>query len=109
MQLTKPAVALRLRFDEPDEPPPPSGEARCELTACAQGTAHAIVAWFTAHLDSEGEIKISTAPGEAEPMRGHSWGQLATYLPLGREVAGAGQTFTLQTRWTDKGLAFSLE
>jgi hypothetical protein len=75
--LTEPRVVLRLRLDGPSAPAP-SGMSEVELRVRQSGTSHAVVSWFTLHLDEN--TSLSTAPGCGGLMRGHSWGQLATYL-----------------------------
>ena len=87
----------------------PIGETELELNTSRNGVAHALVAWFSAHLDGSGrpQSTISTAPGVAEPMRGHSWGQCAHFLPAPLEVTKTS-IFRLRTRWSEAGLSFSL-
>ena len=106
--LTEPQVALRLQLDA-EEPPALKGETELELNTSRNGVAHALVAWFSAHLDGSGrpQSTISTAPGVAEPMRGHSWGQCAHFLPAPLEVTKTSN-FRLRTRWSEAGLSFSL-
>jgi len=101
VQLTAPRVALRLRLDSL-EGPSASGETELEFTVEQPGVAHAVVAWFTCHLDDD--ISFSTAPGVAEPMRGYTWGQLAHFLPP--SPVTAGEAIRLRTEWSDKGLRF---
>ena len=102
--LTKACTALRLDLDA-EEPPELEGESEVEIHVAQTGTAHAVVSWFTAHLDHNGSIAVSTAPGVAEPMRGHSWGQSAHFLPGGVQVT-RHQTLRLNARWSDNGVTF---
>lgn len=104
--LTKVQTALRLQLDAA-EPPDLEGQTEIEMSAVANGTAHAVICWFTAHLDTSSSITVSTAPGVAEPMRGHSWGQSAHFLPAGLQMH-EHQTYRLRTRWSDKGLSFEV-
>ena len=101
VKLTQPAVTLKLRLDTL-ESPATSGENEIQLHVERSGVAHAVIAWFTCHLDNE--ISISTAPGVSEPMRGHSWGQMAHFVPS-MELE-KGEILRIRTRWTDKGLSF---
>ena len=104
--LTEARTVLSLQLDA-DEPPEVEGETEIEVCVKATGTAHAVVAWFTAQLDSSGSMAVSTAPGVAEPMRGHSWGQLAHFLVGGLQVT-EHQTLRVRARWSDKGVSFTI-
>ena len=106
VMLTKAVTAVRLQLDG-EEPPASEGEAEVEMHVERSGKAHAICAWFTAHLDAEGSFTICTAPGVAEPMRGYSWGQSAHFLPAPLPMLCVNETVRLRTRWTDKGLSFA--
>ena len=101
--LSRPTTVVRLNLAAV-EPPEEEGESEVELYMEHDGIAHAVVAWFTAHLD--GDISVSTAPGVAEPMRGYSWGQAAHYLPSGGVRVAKGETLRLRCKWTSKGLSF---
>ena len=106
--LSKPCVALRLQLDG-EQPPAVEGENELEIYARQSGVAVAIVSWFTAYLDDSGrpQSMISTAPGVADPMRGHSWGQCAHFLPSPLKVE-SNSTFRLRSRWNTSGVSFTL-
>ncbi|MGC5344778.1 50S ribosomal protein L11 methyltransferase [Streptomyces sp. DT171] len=86
-----------LEFDLAEDPLEP-GERPVELTATADGEAHAMVVWF--ELDMGSGITLGNPP---EGTRSH-WMQ--AWVPLEKPVpVKAGETVPLRLRWSDFALS----